>query len=260
MSEAVSKAEIEDVLESIRRLVSADSGALRRDDAAQETEKLVLTPAFRVDPEHEAAPKPRDSSGEGSGPDEAAADSGEEATRTQAEAHEAGADVPPAEAAPSPQAEARSLLERRIAELEAAVTLSGVEYEPDGSEAAASEDAGEAPFVHVEETAAEGEANVEAEGQGEDAAEGAPEAAEWQEVAEEAGMATAPEADAWEDVFEPEPASDDEAVIDEEALREMVAQMVREELRGQLGERLTQNIRRLVRREIARALSLQEFE
>ena len=54
--------------------------------------------------------------------------------------------------------------------------------------------------------------------------------------------------------------SADEAVLDEEALRELVSRMVREELQGVVGERITHNVRRMVRREISRALSLQSFE
>lgn len=45
-----------------------------------------------------------------------------------------------------------------------------------------------------------------------------------------------------------------EAVIDEDMLRALVAQLVREELRGQLGERITHQVRKLVRAEIARVL------
>lgn len=54
--------------------------------------------------------------------------------------------------------------------------------------------------------------------------------------------------------------SDDEAVLDEEALREMVADIVRQELQGALGERITRNVRKLVRREIHRALMAQELD
>jgi len=52
----------------------------------------------------------------------------------------------------------------------------------------------------------------------------------------------------------------DDAILDEEALREMVAQIVRDELQGVLGERITRNVRRLVRREVQRALTLKDFE
>ena len=52
----------------------------------------------------------------------------------------------------------------------------------------------------------------------------------------------------------------DEDMMDEEALRELVAQVIREELQGAMGERITRNVRRLVRREVQRALTLREFE
>ena len=51
----------------------------------------------------------------------------------------------------------------------------------------------------------------------------------------------------------------DEAVMDEESLRELVADIVREELQGALGERITRNVRKLVRREIHRALAVQDL-
>ena len=50
MSDPVSNSEIEDVLASIRRLVSENAKALKRDgERDPEAEKLVLTPAFRID-------------------------------------------------------------------------------------------------------------------------------------------------------------------------------------------------------------------
>lgn len=52
----------------------------------------------------------------------------------------------------------------------------------------------------------------------------------------------------------------DEAVIDEDTLRDMVADIVRQELQGALGERITRNVRKLVRREIHRALMSRDFE
>ena len=47
---------------------------------------------------------------------------------------------------------------------------------------------------------------------------------------------------------------------DEEALREFIAQVVRDELQGALGERITRNLRKMVRREIYRALVTQKLE
>lgn len=55
-------------------------------------------------------------------------------------------------------------------------------------------------------------------------------------------------------------ALDEPAVIDEEALREMVADIVRQELQGALGERITRNVRKLVRREIHRALAAHDLD
>lgn len=125
----------------------------------------------------------------------------------------------------------------------------------------------------------------------ESAAEEAPEAEDTPKDAEAAEEAS--EADDHEEalqevdseVFEPEPAAFafrshmsgdapsaapettaqaspivDEALLDEEALREMVSEIVRQELQGALGERITRNVRKLVRREIHRALASQELE
>lgn len=52
----------------------------------------------------------------------------------------------------------------------------------------------------------------------------------------------------------------EDAVLDEDALRDLVADIVRQELQGTLGERITRNVRKLVRREIHRALMGQEFD
>jgi len=48
--------------------------------------------------------------------------------------------------------------------------------------------------------------------------------------------------------------------LDEEALRELVSEMVRSELQGELGDRITRNVRKLVRREIHRALASRDFD
>ncbi|RPE70959.1 hypothetical protein EDD53_0071 [Pacificibacter maritimus] len=52
----------------------------------------------------------------------------------------------------------------------------------------------------------------------------------------------------------------DQELLDEGALRDMIAEVIREELQGSLGERITSNVRRLVRREVQRALTLRDFE
>ena len=52
----------------------------------------------------------------------------------------------------------------------------------------------------------------------------------------------------------------DDAVLDEDALRELVSDIVRQELEGSLGERITHNVRKLVRRELQRAMAAKELE
>lgn len=52
----------------------------------------------------------------------------------------------------------------------------------------------------------------------------------------------------------------EDALIDEDALRDMVGEIVRQELQGALGERITRNVRKLVRREIHRALMSQGLD
>lgn len=53
--------------------------------------------------------------------------------------------------------------------------------------------------------------------------------------------------------------ADDADLIDEDTLHDMVVEIVRAELQGQLGERITRNIRKLVRTEVARALAEKQY-
>ncbi len=65
-----------------------------------------------------------------------------------------------------------------------------------------------------------------------------------------------------QDTADPADAGYDDApmLFDEEVLRELVRDILREELAGRMGERITRNIRKLVRAEIARSFATQEFE
>jgi hypothetical protein len=58
---------------------------------------------------------------------------------------------------------------------------------------------------------------------------------------------------------DPKPQEGDD-VLDEETLREIIAEVVREEFAGQLGERITRNVRKLVRREIRQILSSEDLD
>lgn len=53
---------------------------------------------------------------------------------------------------------------------------------------------------------------------------------------------------------------DDATLLDEAGLRDLVADIVREELQGGLGERITRNVRKLVRAEIQRAFAARDLD
>lgn len=226
MSETVSNVEIEDVLSSIRRLVSenasgGDNIGAQNSGNANLAEKLVLTPAFRV-------------------LDGGGADENRPAARAAQEADEAPA---PEAVQPEPTPDSGSDLEQKIAALEAAIGDTYDEWEPDGSE----EEVAEAePEVLTRATPAHREAEAEA---------GIILEATAQEVFEVEPEAM-PEPAAEEQNSDP----DDTTYLDEDALRDMVSILVREELQGHIGEKITRSVRRLVRREIQRTLALREFE
>jgi len=119
MSESVSNAEIEDVLTSIRRLVSGEEGSSTA-KAGTETKKpsaaakLILTADFRVSD----APK-------------GAANAEEEPAETVTFRHTAEPEQCESKAADG--AEKQTSLESTIAELEAAIGEQDEEWEPDGS-------------------------------------------------------------------------------------------------------------------------------
>ncbi|WP_421704946.1 hypothetical protein [Aliiroseovarius sp.] len=290
MSEAVTNAEIEDVLSSIRRLVSENVGeapqavapeAAPHVDAPAEppvVDKLVLTPAFRV---HEAAapvaelqdapephaarePEPMLLSDPISEPiseevaEDALTSEGDEAELAEMAWPE------PEEVVETPQVsevETPESLESRIAELEAVISDTPGDWEPDGSEVEP-EEPQTVVFEHAAWAARDGEEVEEAQFIEAEVPVEEAEVISIAPVAEERAeteAATDPdsiEEDA-EALFDE---TFDEAVIDEEVLREMVQKLVREELQGTVGERITRNVRRLVRREIQRALTLREFE
>lgn len=137
-------------------------------------------------------------------------------------------------------------LSAKIKALEAAIAERAEKWEPDGSAEEVFETAGHAPMAWREPA----QDTTEQPNQVEQAAPDAP-VAEAEDLLVE-GAATKTDAE--------EPDEGDDAVMDEEALRELVAEIVRQELRGALGERITRNVRKLVRREIQRALATQALE
>jgi len=314
MSEPVTNAQIEDVLSSIRRLVSDETNPAARKDrpaapepvsrprgapAADPADRLVLTPALRVS---EAAEEGDEGGGEAAPPAVEAdapavpawADPG--ATLFAATRDAAVDDAPsvPAQTAEAPEDEALPPAEATATETRdddtsptpredgsvaptAASEADGIDAEPAAPDGAAGEDepaidAPEAPLAEdtltFHSTRAESlSAKIEAleavigrtrdqwepDGTSDDAYAGTPvETLAWRD-AEDTGAETA-DADGGEDL------TAEEAVIDEDSLRELVAEIVRQELQGALGERITRNVRKLVRREIHRALAAQDLE
>jgi len=235
MADKTSRDGYEDVLSSVRRIVATEAEAAAKADAG----KLLLTPAFRAD---EPAPAP-----------DAPATAGSE---------EPARDYP--------------TLAQRIAELEAAVGAAEIDYEPDGSEdqaqhapnavvlplnpAARRKAAGETAeadlvFAVPGEPEAEVRAEVEA-----DAAEPSGEIAN-SDAAEGPPLATFRHRGQTPSAPSGPPANEDEpALLDEMALRDLVAEIVREELQGGLGERITRNVRKLVRAEIQRAFAARDLD
>lgn len=263
MSEPLSAVEIEDVLSSIRRLVSEDLRPAPRaaanpsvviavhptvSEAARPA--LILTPALRVVPD--AAP---------------------------------GADAVP-DASPVPddvsvyaEPPAAVPIQEVVASVGAAVEAQGQEWEPETGDAAAAPepvwadvawDDAEAPMAEFDEQDAEAWSDP-APGWAQDGGEEAAVMSEadqtatafaadpdWLAQAEAeviAGLQQDQRAGTPFEVLEDEP----EMSFDEEVLRDLVRDLIREELQGHLGERITRNIRKLVRAEIARALAVQDL-
>ncbi len=294
MSDPVTNVEIEDVLSSIRRLVSEDHRPAAKpetpspatvDEAgltADLSDKLVLTPALRVA--------------------EPAQETGEDAAETATEEP-----VMPAEHTAEP-----------------------VDQHPDTSEIVWTESSEETGAEHTAETTPEdiendygdhrdtdwvvaedaelptsGPADLSSKIAALEAAMGKQIDEEWEEETGEEAHVDVPTTQDWEDVeaafatpeavaepnvempsFVPDaPAPDaadettapvgaaasdatldenidvsDDTIVDEEALRDLVLEIVREELQGAMGERITRNVRKLVRREIHRILASQDFE
>lgn len=258
MSDRMTNTEIEDVLTSIRRLVSEEARFPFRSERArgadEPAEKLVLTPDFRVAREEEAEP-----------PTEAAnafakAAAPAENVEVVAPVEPVGAEA--AEAEPEiGELPAEPALRERVAVLEAAVSDESEDYEPDGSEVTPSAYLSEPlpePDEEPQAGVAESEVTEAAELEVAEAFEAVAEpATDWTEEESQPmpHFAHRVEAEADARIFE-ETAPDE---LDEEALRDMIREIIREELQGALGERITRNLRKLVRSEINRALAGREF-
>ena len=281
MSDPLKKDEIEDVLSSIRRLVSEDVRTMAEPEAVAPAEKpvqeaadkLVLTPSLRVE---EEAKTPEVS---GLSMEELVAQEMAKATAEPEQGprvltlSKTGADT----AAPTQGAMiSAEALRGGAPEVEEAVedapeAASEEAPEPD-STAEAVEGAQVMPAVEWQSVRSYSEMEFDPEAAGDgDYAGTEVEALEWGQNADTARPApeaeVQPEEPASEAVIDAEvvsaPKQDDapyEAVLDEEMLRDLVGEIVRQELQGPLGERITRNVRKLVRREINRALASRQMD
>ena len=286
MSDPLKKDEIEDVLSSIRRLVSEEVRAMPDPEVVAPTQKtaqtaadkLVLTPSLRVEEE--------------------AAKAAENAASTEELVAQEIAKMMPGASEGSEKEQGPRVLTlsaMQVSETPSEAETASVEVEVASEKVAASPETVEPPEAAVEAEAtqedaawtaqdtpavewqsvrsyAEMEFDPEAAGDGEYAGTEV-DALDWGHAADrpmsEARVAPeeAPAIDATSEVIEAEvvssPRSDhapDEAVLDEEMLRDLVGEIVRQELQGPLGERITRNVRKLVRREINRALASRQMD
>lgn len=236
MTEAISRVEIEDILSSVRKLVSQD--APRPAGAAQSgVGKLVLTAELRVPP---------------SADPDADADTGSAAAPADGQARD---DLLPPEQGPSLLAR---IAQQATAEPRAADSIPPI------------------PDIAVQDWLADtdiplpsiaplpGASADETDDPGLEAT-----LARLEAMLAEPPLRPVPDAQATQAQAEPEPQSvrpplpdaspDDAPVIDEAMLNQLVAHIVRQELQGELGEKITRAIRKLVRAEVARELALRKL-
>ncbi|WP_168219763.1 hypothetical protein [Pseudotabrizicola formosa] len=272
--------EIEDVLSSIRRLVSDDlrPGSSRPPEGqgqAGPTDKLILTPALRVVtatdaplPAGDEAAWPAGSFGTaaplGTGPgapvDEVVARLG---ASVPEEEWESPFGDPEVWAAAEESSEVDTVATAPAFVARRRLTLEAAEDAPSGFSdvpmAGFAEDADQVPESSAPDAA-------------EDTAEVAPRRVirrevmppqddiDWADAAEAAVRADLEQGTEDQVIADLYGTQADGMAFDEAVLRDLVRDLIREELASTLGERITRNVRKLVRAEIARALALRDFD
>lgn len=251
MSDPVSKVDIEDVLSSIRRLVSNENRPRRTDSGLASSDQngpLLLTSAQRVCPSHTARDGAEGANGtpQFSLPSSAPAVIGDDHVGGPAArgVYSPGQPVPFSSDGEGPLQEPALVsisddCQGNDGACPGQETSSEIGSASDQVPTGPSLDA-DAVGNHGDDTASCDRGNTVPDqgisngGTGEAAACPAPEH----------------EPECPPDAYLPEP----------ERLRELVVEIVREELNGVLGDRITQNVRKLVRREIHRVLTIQDLD
>lgn len=269
MSDALNTLEVEDVLSSIRRLVSDDIRPMLRVQDLGDTEanKLMLTPALRVVPSETEVPErgleavvAALSAGVAQQDAEWEPETGDLSMAADgiAEVVEAGIweDAPVIEdyAAPLDFVSSRRTSTDDMPETQ-------VEAQP----AEAAERAADQPLPGWAQSAGAEDTDAPRP----DPMTRTPEEPDtgWADAAEAAVLQELQDSAA-QAAFDPPYGSDEfvlndsdapELPVDEAMLREIVRDVLREELQGRLGERITRNIRKLVRAEIARVVASEDL-
>ena len=294
MSDPVTNVEVEDVLSSIRRLVSDDNRPSMKTATPVKLspDRLVLTPALRVEDHQDedvaaAEPTIQAWSEFGAGPEDQDANLADRSENNS----DATSDVYEPEQAEAvqdhdeqPQEETHDVSEAPAAEpfvLESVVNHAEPEMDAPFEEIAEADipdhEAEAAFFADQSESLTSKIAALEAvigktddqwepddTGSSDYSGTEAP-SMKWEDVGSDndADNAEGDNAETVEVDVEPQQAAFSQSadeLLDEDALRDIVSEIVREELQGALGERITRNVRKLVRREIHRALAAQELE
>ena len=294
MSDPVANVEVEDVLSSIRRLVSDDYRPSMKTatPVTLSPDRLVLTPALRVEDdqdEDEAVVEPTIQAWSefGVGPEDQDAnlvdrsENDSDATSyvyepDHAEAvqdHDEQTQEETHEVSEAPAAEPfvlEAVVEHSEPEMDAPFVEVAEEDTPDHeAEAAFFADQSESltsKIAALEAVIGKTDDQWEPDDTGSSDYSGteAP-SMKWDDVGfdSDAHNAEGDNAETVEVDVEPQQATSSQVVdelLDENALREIVRETVREELQGALGERITRNVRKLIRSEIHRALAAQELE
>lgn len=252
MTDRVAKPGIEDVLSSIKRLVSEDNRkapGVMASTIARKPGRLVLTDALRVNQpaaQRQSQPEMKET-----------AYKVEDSVKPML--LRACDIVKQAELAAEQQARAETAdedglagsLSAKIEALEAAIARTEDQWEPDGE----SDDAYSGTPNKMLEWHAEDEFIVT---QSSSISAAAPEQPE-SDI--KATFIRDPRSSSSARTQPAEPEVENSTLtMNEDALRDLIAQVVREELQGVLGQRITRNVRKMVRREIYRALAERELD
>jgi hypothetical protein len=240
MSDKVANGNVEDVLSSIKRLVSEEGRKIpdiMQSTRARKPGRLVLTDSLRVSETQGDNEIPSDAKVSGYAAEASVKPMVLRASDAVKE------NEPPIEEPTEHVNDPVESLSSKIEALEAAIAKTEDQWEPDGE----GQDAYAGTLTQSLSWQAEAGGN-------EDGNEHEADAADAQRISEtKATFIRDPKvtakADAVQDV------TTERTPLDEGALRDLIAQVVREELQGVLGERITRNVRKLVRREIYRALA-----